>query len=249
MRKTDPFHRLITTHPPRTAATAVTDRSVLDFDMHQSGHGSPPAVHAALALEGWNDEPIMPVISGESRYEALAIPKPLPAAAARQAFWAHTINTGFAGHTYGANGIWQVNGRQHPYGASPGGNNWGITPWDEAMKLPGSSQLGAAKELITSLPDWNRMEPKPEWVSADPAGTTPLCAADGDRLRVVYLLSPGALTLHALQPGGDYTAAWFNPVTGKKGTAFNLVADPAGDQRLSSPVENQDWVLTLLRKP
>lgn len=249
MRKTDPFHRLITTHPSRTARTALTDPTVLDFDMHQSGHGSPAPKHAALALEGWNDRPVMPVISGESRYEALAIPKPLPAAAARQAFWAHAINTGFAGHTYGANGVWQVNGREHPYGASPGGNNWGTTPWNEAMQLPGSTQLGAAKRLITSLPDWNKLAPKPEWITADSVKLHPLCAADGDRLRIVYILSSGTLTLRSLTPGGHYRAAWFNPVTGKRSAEFSIVAGAAGDHSLSSPAEDQDWALTVQHKP
>lgn len=249
MRETDPFHRLITTHPSRTARASVTDPAVLDFDMQQSGHGSPGPDQAALALEGWNDQPIMPVISGESRYEALAIPQPLPAAAARQAFWAHTINTGFAGHTYGANGIWQVNGREHPYGASPGGNNWGTTAWDEAMRLPGSSQLGAARRLIESLPQWNMLEPRPEWVSSDSGKVAPLCAAVGDQLRVVYILAPGIVKLRSLTAGARYTAAWFNPVSGKKLTDFILKANAIGDNSIASPAGDQDWVLTLKRKP
>ncbi len=248
MRETDPFHRLITCHPSRTARASVTDPSVLDFDMQQSGHGSPGAQQAGLALEGWSDQPIMPVISGESRYEALAIPQPLPAAAARQAFWAHTINTGFAGHTYGANGIWQVNGLQHPYGASPGGNNWGITPWNDAMRLPGSTQLSAAKRLIVSLPLWNRMEPRPEWVAGDSGRAAPLCAASGDELRLVYMLAPGTVKLRSLIAGAKYTAAWFNPVSGETLTDFTLIADTTGNSSAISPAEDQDWVLTLRRK-
>lgn len=248
MHSIDPFHRLITTHPSRTARSSVTDPAILDFDMHQSGHGSPAPRQAALALEGWQDKQIMPVISGESRYEALAIPQPLPAAAARQAFWAHTINTGFAGHTYGANGIWQVNGREHPYGASPGGNNWGTTPWDEAMQLPGSTQIGAAKRLIESLPQWNRMEPKPEWVANESGNVAPLCAAAGDQLRVVYLLQPGTVKLRSLMAGAKYTAAWFNPVSGEKMTDFIIIPDASGNSSIVSPAGDQDWVLTLERK-
>lgn len=245
MRKTDPFHRMITTHPSRTARASVTDPTVLDFDMHQSGHGSPAPKQAVQALEGWNDHPVMPVISGEARYEALAIPKPLPAAAAREAFWAHAINTGFAGHTYGANGIWQVNGREHPYGASPGGNNWGITPWDEAMRLPGSTQIGAGKRFIESLPHWDLLQPKPELVSSDSVKVMPLCAASGDRLRVIYLLAPGTVKLHSLVVGASYTAAWFNPVSGKKLPDFTLIANASGEKSVESPAGDQDWLLTL----
>ena len=247
MRVTDPFHRLITTHPSRTARASVTDPTVLDFDMHQSGHGSPPPDQAALALEGWRDQPIMPVISGESRYEALAIPDPLPASAARQAFWAHTINSGFAGHTYGANGIWQVNGREHPYGNSPGGNNWGTMPWDKAMLLPGSMQLGAAKRLIESLPQWNKLEPRPEWVTSDSNSVAPLCAAVDKQLRVVYILAPGTIHLSSLMAGASYTAAWFNPVSGEKLQNFVLVPDGSGNTSTGSPTGDQDWVLTLIK--
>ncbi|MEP6749068.1 MAG: DUF4038 domain-containing protein, partial [Bacteroidota bacterium] len=248
MRVTDPFHRLITTHPSRTARASVTDPTVLDFDMHQSGHGSAPAAQASLALEGWRDHPVMPVISGEARYEALAIPVPLPASAARQAFWAHAINAGFAGHTYGANGIWQVNGREHPYGKSPGGNNWGITPWNEAMRLPGSAQLSAAKHLIEALPDWNRLEPMPESVTSDSARVAPLCAGVGKQLRIVYLLAPGKVDINSLMPGGSYTANWFDPVSGEKMQNFILVADSVGRANAISPDEDQDWALTLVKK-
>jgi hypothetical protein len=247
MHETDPFHRLVTSHPSRTARASVTDPSVLDFDMHQSGHGSPGPKQAALALEGWKDQPVMPVMSGESRYEALAIPQPLPAAAARQAFWSHTINTGFAGHTYGANGVWQVNGREHPYGNSPGGNNWGITPWNDAMQLPGSSQLGLAKKLIESLPSWNKMEPKTDWVTSDSAKLAPLCAADGDRLRVIYVLTSGTIKLRSLIAGSKYKAYWFNPVSGEKLADFTLVADASGDSNTTSPTGDQDWILIVQR--
>lgn len=173
---TDPFHRLVTIHPPSRARDAVTDARVLDFDMHQSGHGDPAFRHAALALGAYRSEPIMPVISGEARYEALEIGRKLDASDARQAFWAHVICSGCAGHTYGANGIWQVNRRDRPYGASPGGNNWGTTPWDDAMRLPGSSQLAAAKRLLESIA-WYKLEPHPEWVAWSAPESGPLSFA------------------------------------------------------------------------
>jgi hypothetical protein len=245
MRETDPFHRLITTHPSRTARASVTDPTVLDFDMQQSGHGSRPSRQSALAIEGWRNEQIMPVISGESRYEALAIPDPLPAAAARQAFWAHTINTGFAGHTYGANGIWQVNRREQPYGASPGGNNWGITPWDDAMNLSGSTQIGAARRLIESLPQWHKFIPKPELVSSWSGEDITLCAAVDDQLALIYLLTSGTVKVRFSTPGTQYTAAWFDPVSGKRFPDFMLTSDTLGDLTSTTPPGDQDWVLTL----
>jgi hypothetical protein len=111
----------------------------------------------------------MPVVDGEVCYEALL--DRIPADAVRLMFWSSVLS-GAAGHTYGANGIWQVNQKDKPYGKSPHGGDYGHIPWDEAMKLPGSGQLGAAKRLLEKYP-WQKFEPHPEWAAwagaAEPA--------------------------------------------------------------------------------
>ena len=68
-----------------------------------------------------------------------------------------------AGHTYGANGIWQVNTETQPYGPSPHGNTWGNRPWNQAKDLPGSSDSAIAKALLTRYPWW-QFKSHPEWV-------------------------------------------------------------------------------------
>jgi hypothetical protein len=70
--------------------------------------------------------------------------------------------SGAAGHTYGANGIWQVNRQGQPYGASPHGGNYGTIPWDKAMNLAGSKQIGLAKSLLQKYA-WPRLQPDPRW--------------------------------------------------------------------------------------
>lgn len=159
MRGINAFGRPITTHPFESARASVTDASLLDFDMQQTGHGAPTAHHAMRAWQGWCAEPAMPVISGESRYEGLDIHPTVTARDTREAFWAHALNSGLAGHTYGANGIWQVNMVQQPFGASPTGSCWGNMPWEQAMHLPGARQLGLAARFLNTLP-WNRFEPQ-----------------------------------------------------------------------------------------
>jgi len=250
IRAVDPFHRLLSCHPSRTARASVTDPTVLDFDMHQSGHGTPAAGQAALGYEGWKTEPTMPVISGESRYEALEINPTLTAADARQAFWAHAVASGLAGHTYGVNGVWQVNGRERPYGKSPGGNNWGTTPWDVAMRLPGSAQVGAARRLIESIPDWNHFAPRPElvkWATAEPGRTAPLCAATPEGARLVYLPIPRAVVLRELPAQASRQAFWFDPVRGEKAPALDLMADAKGEYLATPPDADHDWALVVGR--
>ncbi len=167
IRRIDGFQRLITVHPtglpPLSGRLLYKDPALLDFDMLQTGHGgrdvlapSMTALKASLAAK-----PPLPVVNGEVSYEALLgrIPAEIP----RLVFWADMLS-GAAGHTYGANGIWQLNRRGAPYGKSASGTDYGPIPWDEAMRLPGSGQLGLAKALLMAYP-WPRFESHPEWAS------------------------------------------------------------------------------------
>ena len=105
----------------------------------------------------------MPVIAGESSYDGLDLREwgggVLSSDASRQMFWVGLMHNGAAGGTYGANGIWQVNRRDAPYGPSPHGRSWGSIPWDEAMKRAGSTQVGFAKQFFARYP-WHHLEPK-----------------------------------------------------------------------------------------
>jgi uncharacterized protein DUF4038 len=89
-------------------------------------------------------------------------------------FWICLMN-GAAGHTYGANGIWQCNRPGDPHGVSPHGGSYGKIPWNEAMHLPGSRQVGLGKAFLEQYP-WHRFEPHPEWVVAR---QEPLLSLDG----------------------------------------------------------------------
>lgn len=160
MRTLNGFGRLITTHPVASARESVTDIGLLDFEMQQTGHGSPTPHHAMRAWQGWCTQPAMPVISAEARYEGLEISPTVTARNMREAFWAHVLNSGLAGHTYGANGIWQVNTVSRAFGASPSGSCWGNMPWSQAIHLPGARQIGLAKEFLGTLP-WHGFSPQP----------------------------------------------------------------------------------------
>jgi len=168
IRETDPFHRPLTIHPTGigrlSARNATEDPALLDFDMLQTPHGQrgavPPTVRTVR--ESYADKPVMPVINGEAAYEMLG--DTLPTRWTRQMFWLCLMN-GAAGHTYGANGIWQVNRRGQPHGPSPhhnGGVGYGKIPWDEAMHLPGSRQVALGKTLLEQYA-WQNFQPHPEW--------------------------------------------------------------------------------------
>lgn len=165
IRRTDPFHRLLTVHPTAinsyTSHHATDDTSLLDFDMLQTPHGKEDAAEAASKqmVESYAVSPPTPVIDGEASYEMLG--DTLPTQWTRAMFWICMMN-GAAGHTYGANGIWQNNRPGDPHGNSPHGGNYGKIASQDAMNLPGSRQLGLAKRLFEKYP-WFWFRPHPEW--------------------------------------------------------------------------------------
>lgn len=166
IRETDPWHRPLTLHPtglgPLTSRHATDDPTLLDFDMLQTPHGQQEAVPISIQTvrNSYAAEPRMPVIDGEASYEMLN--DSLPTEWTRRMFWICTMN-GDAGHTYGANGIWQCNRPGQPHGKSPHGGTYGKIPWNEAMHLPGSEEVGFGKRLFEQFA-WQDFRPHPEWV-------------------------------------------------------------------------------------
>ena len=114
IRATDPWRRPLTIHPTAinayTARHVVDDAALLDFDFLQTPHDAPGTAAEAAAVQtvirSRAAAPTMPVINGEASYEMLL--DRIPSAKTRAMFWL-CVTSGAAGHTYGANGIWQCN--------------------------------------------------------------------------------------------------------------------------------------------
>ena len=250
VRATDPYHHPITIHPSDSARNTVEDASVLDFDMLQTGHSDRASIPNTVRLVTGSRaaSPPMPVIDGEVCYEGIL--EQSRQEVQRFMFWACMLS-GAAGHTYGANGIWQVNTAAQPFGPSPHGRSWGDTPWDVAAELPGSGQTGMAKGLLVRYPWW-RMEPHPEWV--EPHWTAenymqPYGAGIPGELRVIFMPPMWDVPkVKHLEPGLPYHAFYFNPATGKEHDAGKAVADSSGSWQPPVPPVFQDWVLVLDRR-
>lgn len=244
LRATDPFGRLVTTHPTRNAREQVLDPALLDFEMQQTGHGDAAERHAAQALQAWNTPPTVPVISGESRYEALEISTKLGAREARQAFWAHLLNSGCAGHTYGANGIWQVNRADQRYGKSPGGHDWGGTPWNEAMRLPGAAQLARAKQFLLTLP-WHRLAADTNCFT----GALSAAVSTEADCALAFTATARAVTANLARLRSPARARWFDPSSGQTTDVPDSPFANTGPRHFVPPGNNaagdSDWVLVL----
>jgi hypothetical protein len=256
IRATDPYHRLLTVHPTGigrlSARHATDDSSLLDFDMLQTPHGQRDACEPTVntVRESYADKPVMPVLDGEAAYEMLN--DSLPTEWTRAMFWLSLTN-GAAGHTYGANGIWQCNRPGEPHGPSPhhnGGVGYGVIPWNEAMNLPGSRQVGLGKKLFERFA-WQEFSPHADWAAyADdqPAKFGPFATGKAGEARIVYALESRPVKLMQLNPGVKYDVQAFDPVTGET-TAVESVGGDKADITVSKPVaiKSDDWVIVVER--
>jgi hypothetical protein len=252
VRKTDPYHNPITIHPTTSAREQVEDVGLLDIDMLQTGHGGYDSIPNTIekVVQAVAAEPPMPVVNGEVCYEGIGDAS--REQVQRYAFWVCVLS-GACGHTYGANGIWQVNTMQKPYGPSPHGMAWGNTPWEEAHQLPGSTQVGLAKMLLERYAWW-RFEPHPEWVEphwSKDSYFQPFAAGIPGEVTVIYLLrfTGGKVVVKGLQTGVSYRASLFNPTNGEEYPLGTAEPDANGDWALRDhalPLY-QDWLLVLER--
>lgn len=249
LRQIDPYHHPITIHPTDTARNMVEDETVIDFDMLQTGHRDRASIPNTVRLvtNAYNRTPTMPVINGEVCYEGIG--EACRQELQRFIFWV-CILSGAAGFTYGANGIWQVNRKEQPFGPSPHGMSYGDTPWEEAYRLPGSAQLGIAKRFLERY-EWWRFEPHPEWVEphwSEQNFFAPYAAGIPNEVRIIFLpfFTPSA-TVKGIEREGEYRAFLFNPTNGHEHDIGIVTPDENGNWRLSRPPIYQDWVLVLAR--
>jgi hypothetical protein len=247
VRAIDGYHNPITIHPTQFGHEQVEDPSLMDVDMLQTGHSDidtiPNVIKSVRAAVA--HEPKMPVVNGEVNYEGIM--GRCWQNIVRLGFY-HSMLNGASGFTYGANGIWQVNEKDKPYGPSPHGRAWGNTPWDEAMDLPGSRQVGLGGKFFARFPWWE-MQRQPDWCDEskkenDPYGV--IVAGIPRKLRIAY--SPMCWTpptIKAIEPDVQYSAWYFDPVTGNEIALGPVKPDADGKWTPPLPPEVHDWVIVM----
>jgi len=251
VRAIDPYHHPVTVHPTDSARSQVDDPGLLDIEMLQTGHGGYASIPNTVdkLRTAVAQEPRMPSLVAEVSYEG--IQEGSREEIQRFMFWACTLS-GAAGHTYGANGLWQLNRPEEPFGPSPHGSSWGDVPWQEAYRLPGSTQVALGKRLLERFAWW-RFEPHQEWVSpsAKPGDyVQPYCAGIPGEVRVVFVPGPRAgVMLRGMEAGVTYRAFYFNPCNGREHALGAVKADERGDWQAPKPPIFQDWILVMERSP
>ncbi|HUW20369.1 MAG TPA: DUF4038 domain-containing protein [Sedimentisphaerales bacterium] len=248
VRQIDPYHNLLSIHPATTARDMSEDAGLFDFEMLQTGHScydslgpTVSAVSNAVARK-----PRMPVVNSEVNYEGIR--GQCWQDVVRLSFYISVFN-GTAGHTYGANGIWQFNEKDKPYGPSPHGRSWGNMPWQEAAQLPGGRQVALGGRFIMRFPWW-QLDNHPEWVEQKSEQTDRRairCMGIPRRLRLIYvplLWTPP--TIKGIERDVQYRAYYFDPCTGTRYDLGRVTADENGNwQPATPPPEAHDWIIML----
>jgi hypothetical protein len=166
VRDTDPYHHPMSVHEaPPPFDYPVQDESLTDFDLFQSSHfgwGSIAAEVAQMDTHYARTSVVKPTVEGEVGYERLG--EIHLQDFQRAAFWLSMLN-GAAGHTYGANGVWESYTATAPLQRL----RYSFLTWQEGMVLPGSYQVGIGAKLLRQYRWWD-FAPHPEWVAG--GGTT-----------------------------------------------------------------------------
>jgi hypothetical protein len=221
--------------------------------MLQTGHGDGILPQTIDTLQKSLDaKPIMPVLNSEVAYEGLAgVVPPCAPDLIRRTAWV-SLCGGALGHSYGANGIWQLNRKEQAYGNSPTGITYGAIPWDEAMHLPGSRELGLAAALLRSLA-FEKCQLAPglaRWKNDSSDPKIPPCAiASPGEVAIVYVPAPDEIILAPLASSKPITASVFDPETGEKRPFEWPKPDAQGNRTVTPPGWKHDWVLILDQRP
>lgn len=227
------------------------------IDMHTWGsyHGEKNFERAFY--QGWKDwklENHLPFVNSEPAYENHPVNYDYLKAEkgfftdvdVRQiAYW--SVFAGAAGHTYGANGVWQMYKKQNTkLPETP----FKLEEWSEAVMLPGAQQLIHLKELMLSLDYYNR-KPDQDILAQnlhDPPGR--LVACSGNNYSLVYTPTGKEVWIDSGKLGfKEFDSQWYNPREGTYSKAVYrqneklLIFDAPGETQ-----RGNDWVLILNAK-
>ena len=261
IKLTDKNH-LMTYHPRgRTCSAHWWNKAPwIDFNMFQSGHrrygqNNGPAPYPIpenteednwqYVDSAWSYKPLRPVLDGEPSYED--IPQGLHDASQprwtareirRYAYW--SVFAGSCGHTYGHNNIMQFAKPGTPGAYFADGDR---KPWYKAMDDPGYNQMKYLKELMLSLPYFERV-PDQSLVIGNGTRHNRLAATRGQDYLLVYNYTGQEMHIDLSKiSGSEKKVWWMNAATGRKVFLGRYKSKPVTFRHHSSGPDDIDGVL------
>jgi hypothetical protein len=245
-------HAPVTTHPLGMwwGWDSFRSEDWLDFLVYQSGHGDDSEtlswIHSGPPRVRWRDQPPRPIVNLEPPYEGhlgYQSGKPHTDYSTRRAIYWSLLTAPTAGVTYGAHGVWSW----HTAPGEPPTDHpttGAAMTWRDALSFPGSTQMKYLADFFGSIAWW-KLLPDDKLVDGpagvgDPAYRILASRSPEGDLAVVYLPAGGRVRLREGILEKGFSAAWFDPRTGRTATA----ARGSSDFIFYAP-NGQDWVLLL----
>lgn len=143
-----------------------------------------------------------------------------------------------------------MSSRDEPFAGST--TSWGDTFWQDAMNLPGSTQVGLGRRFFERFEWWKltpRQEPEVDKLGRVSAFGTGIPG----KVAIFYLAGAWADAKYAgvqgariaLEPCSRYEASFFNPRTGEDIDAGHVFPDSDGFLATPRKPSMEDWVLVL----
>jgi len=224
--------------------TALDSKDWHEFFALQAGHG-PSRVPKALYESYWNNDRsghVKPYVETEANYEDIVCGGFNGYAASRIAAWRSNL-LGSYGFTYGVTGIWA-----NCY-STAGNTGWlgsySFEPWYMGIDKPGSYEMKYLADFFryadfsTLIPRFNNpaysdLTEETKLVSSSENGAT----------YVAYFCNPDRSTgiLKGLLADQEYSAKWYNPLTGKFAEIGTFVPTD-GQYTVPQKPTSADWAL------
>jgi len=226
---------------------------------HQIGNGREHEYYWYLT-EIYHATPARPALNGEPYYAGMKdrrytplYPYGAPGGTeaddrdSRSGIYGSFLSGGFAGHVYGAQGIW---GADTEPGSDP--VMWQAFQWNSAnqMQYLKTFALSEGRRYVELVPDANLVSPNETQVTKGYSGWA-YCARTPDRkLFLAYFEKdcPATNIIRGALPYAIYRADWFNPRNGEwsKAGDSDVVANNSGQISLPGLPSDGDWGLKLV---
>lgn len=238
---------LISYHPQPNATGSAQwfhDKAWLGFNMFQNGHCRDVNMYDKIKAV-YDMAPSKPVMDAEPLYEDHPVcfnVKDLGTSSAYDVrrFAYLDLFAGAHGHTYGCHDIWQF------YSANREGVNGPHVYWQQALELPGASEMIYIKNLILSHPLLERVPDQSIIVENNLASSERIQATRGQDYIFVYTSEGKPFTIHLGKISGTrLNTYWYDPRTGKSKDV--VVIANTGTKKFTPPSSGygQDWVLVI----
>lgn len=240
-------NQLITYHPRTDSSGELHNKPWLDFNKIQSGHDPKSTNYDAIARD-YGLAPVKPCMDSEPAYEyppdALPAERPVGEIQVRRlAYWG--LFAGAHGHTYGTHPIWQM----YDEGRDP---RWDVvTPWHQAMDLPGANQMKFVKRLMLSRPFLTRIPDQTLVTAPETKGIEKIVATrdgsvgnnDATYLMVYFPTHHRVAINTGVIAGTSLKVTWYNPRTGESTSAVESANGGTAEFEPPTNGEGEDWIL------